>query len=111
MTVRVSTANHKRLMDLARQRKSTVDQLVSRLLDADIVRIELSPVQHKRWTAAAEETGMQLEDHVRFLVEAGMGANAVMTAATYFNVCALTNAAGITAAQIGRETLNSPSQG
>lgn len=95
MTVRVSAANHKRLMDLARQRKSSVDEVVNHLLSEDLVRIELSHIQHARWELAAQKRGVTVDEFVRLTVEAGISYDPRTINQIFYRVDGLCQAAGI----------------
>jgi hypothetical protein len=106
MTVRVSAANHRRLMDLTRQRKSSVNEVVSHLLDDDILRIELRPIQHERWTDAAGQRGLRLDEYVRLCVEFGMTQGQRTVNQIFYRVDALCRAAGIKPAEIITEPAN-----
>lgn len=95
MTVRVSAANHKRLMDLTRQRKSSVNEVVSHLLDEDIIRIEVTPVQHERWEAAARDKGLTLVQYAALCTEFGMSHDRQTINQIFYRVDALCQVAGI----------------
>lgn len=110
MTVRVSAANHKRLMDLARQRKSSVDQVVNHLLDDDVIRIELGPVQHARWEAAARAKGLTLTQYVCLATEFGMSHDRQTINQIFYRVDALCQVAGLKPPEMRTEPAKSGPQ-
>lgn len=110
MTVRVSAENHKRLMELTRQRKSSVNEVVNHLLDQDIIRIELGPAQLARWEAAARDKGLTLVQYVSLATEFGMSHDRQTINQIFYRVQALCQVAGIAPPEIRTEPANSGPQ-
>lgn len=90
--MRISPEAHEQIMATAARLGHTADEVVCGLLDALTVRVPLTAVQHDRWTTAARELGIHLDQFVRLHVEASLahGNSAALVQQTLFHVQALT---------------------
>lgn len=63
---------HTRLMALARDLDGTADDALRHLLGMSTIRVEVSEVQRDRWSRAADDLGVTVDEFVRLRVEASI---------------------------------------
>jgi hypothetical protein len=63
---------HTRLMALARDLDGTADDALRHLLGMSTIRVEVTDLQRDRWTRAADELGVSVDEFVRLRVEASI---------------------------------------
>lgn len=87
---------HRRIMEIAADRRGTADEVLCDLLAESTARVPLTQVQHERWKAAAEEAGVTLEQFIKLRVEAGIHhTDSKMIEHTFYTVRALAQHHGV----------------
>lgn len=68
-SAKFSPEAHSRLMAIARDLDGTADDALRHLLGMSTIRVEVTDVQRGRWTRAADDLGVGVEEFVRLRVE------------------------------------------
>lgn len=63
---------HALLMALARDLDGTADDALRHLLGMSTIRVEVTDLQRDRWTRAADDLGVSVDEFVRLRVEASL---------------------------------------
>ena len=97
-SLKVSTAVHSRVHQLATELGASADEAIRLLVDSSTVRLPLSTRQHERWTAYADAAGIPLDQWITQRVEAAIqyGTDQGTMADVLRHVRALTAHAGLT---------------
>lgn len=71
-TIRVSEEVHRAVHDLAQKIGGSADDALGHLLGESTVRVPLSDAQRRRWTLAAREVGVSVDQFVKLRVESAL---------------------------------------
>jgi hypothetical protein len=112
-TIRVSEDTHRRFMDMAQRQESTADDTLLALMGESTVRIPLSDIQRKRWSDAAAQAGVTLQQFVVMRVEAALqwGADPSATGAIYGQVQEICRFLGMRRRSVDSSTPKRPTPG
>lgn len=98
-TMQVSPAVHAAVHELATQLDTSADGALRHLLDKSTIRVQAPEPQRRRWTVAAERTGLPLPQWISHQVEAALQNDPVKNAQTlaqiFYRVDLLCQAAGV----------------
>lgn len=94
---RFTAEAHRKLMELAAQLGGTADDALRHLMGLSTIRVPVTDVQRRRWIAAAEATGVSVDEFVRLRIEACLqfGTDGVAIRQIYDGVNALCRQAGL----------------
>lgn len=95
-TMRVRVETHGRIMRMAADAGGTADDVLRMLLAPTTIHVPLGAVQHKRWTKAARERGINLAQLVKNSVENIISStDATMLERMYYLTRAIGNHLGV----------------
>ena len=111
-TMQVSPSVHTAVHDLATKLGTSADGALRHLLDKSTIRVQVSELQRRRWTAAADDAGMSLpgwiSHRIETVLEYAPERDRETLAQIFYRVEMLTQAAGLSGTKQRRTLKEKP---